>query len=492
MIDDLTKANTPQLVPDSQFPEDALKRTVQEQPKPVEGATGGWFTLTLASAADAITAWGRDVRRRDRQLADFWPTEPYLAGTMASISFRNSTLDWEIKGGSDRVIEAVTNMLNSAVAGDTFGWVPFIERISQDLYGRDNGAFIEIIRDPGLSERFQNENAPCVGIAHLDSLQCQRTGNIETPVLYTDRDGGVHKLKWYQVIPLVDYPSSIEKMNGVGYSAVTRALRLAQIMRSIFLFKDEKISGRHIKSIHFVSGVSRTEIADEVKRVQAAANNEGMVLFTQPAVLASLDPEKPVSTATIDMASLPEGFSLDEEMKWYVSGLALGFGVDYQEIAPLPSGNIGSASQSMILHRKGSGKNPAKFMRRTCETFKNYGVLPRGCTMQFNDKNEQEELERQEVRTGAQEELAIAVNSHQLSPEAAARIMVRRGLWDEKDVVGLEEFWKQFEKNPEGTGQPVGDRGGNTIREDAGRQDKGKKKPNAGAALRKFRERFGL
>jgi hypothetical protein len=446
------------------------------------------FTWNIASAADSITQWGRNVLWRDRQLRDFWPTESYLAGAVVSQSFRNAALDWEIRGPT-RLAQAVTDMLNSAIAGESFGWTTYMKKFSQDMFTQDNGTFTEVIRDPGTdaNSRFKDENAPVLGIAHLDANQCARTGDPEYPVLYTDRNEKVHKMAWYSVIPFSDYPSSIERMNGVGYCAVSRTLRLAQIMRSIMIFKDEKISGRMYKQIHFVSGVSRQDIKDEMVRGQEEANNQGTIRFILPAILASLDPEKPVSTATIDLANLPDGFDMDVEMRWYISGLALDFGVDYQEFAPLPGGNIGSSQQSMILHRKSSGKGPAVFMRTLTESYRNYGVLPRGCSMRFNDKDEQEELERQEVRTKAMEEMAIAINSHALTPEAAARDMIRRGIWDEETIKDIpEEFWKQFEKQPENPKQPVGSRGGNTIVEDTGRQETGKPNLTVGDRLRKM------
>jgi hypothetical protein len=488
----MEKANTPQLVPEDQFPQDALKESVQVWPEQsgIGGGGGLMFTWNIASAADSILQWGRNVMARDRQLRDFWPTESYLAGAVASVSFRNSTLDWEIRHSSDKVAQAVTDMLTAAIAGDTFGWVQFMEKFSQDLYTTDNGAFVEIIRDPGLSDRFKDERAPVIGIAHLDSNQCLRTGIPDTPVLYIDREGKSHKLKWWQVIAFSDYPSAIEKMNGVGYCAVTRALRMAQIARSLAIFKDEKISGRHFKQIHFVSGVGRQDIKDEMARGQEEANNAGMIRFIMPAILASLDPEKPVSTATIDLAALPDGFDFDEDMKWYISSLALAFGVDYQEFAPLPGGGIGSASQSMILHRKSSGKSPAVFMRKIQEAFKNYGILPRGASMRFNDKDEQEALEKQEVRTSAMEEMAIATRSGILTPDAARKDLVARGIYDEKTVAGIAEDYGNDIVAP--SKDPIGQTGGNTIREDAGRQKTGKPNQTSGGRLRKVKELLGI
>lgn len=280
-----------------------------------------------------------------------------------------------------------------------------------------------------------------------------------------DRNSVRHKLRWYEVIPFADHPSAIETMNGVGYCAITRVLRMAQIAKSLAIFKDEKIGGRHFKQIHFVSGVSRQEIKDEMKRGQEEANNSGLIRFIMPAIMASLDPEKPVSTATIDLASLPDGFDFDTDMKWYISSLALGFGVDYQEFAPLPSGNMGSGQQSMVLHRKSSGKGPAVFMRMIADAFRNYGVLPRGCQMRFNDKDEQEELERQTVRSKALEEYAIAIRNYVLTPEAARNDLVRRGIYDEETISGIPEEYglTQLSGGGQGGKNPVGQIGGNTM-----------------------------
>lgn len=481
--------NVPRLSPENQFPEEAIQQSVQVQPKPDQsamwsGSIADYLVIGLSSVADQITPWGRNVRMRDRQLREFWPTESYLAGAMVNVSMRNIAFDWEIQGPNQSVIDAVTDTLRSAMAGDSFGWVAYMGKLSEDLYAQDNGAFTELIRDPTIdaTSHFKGPMAPVIGIAHLDAGQCRRTGNAETPVLYEDRDGVLHKLKWYQVIPMSDYPSSVERMNGVGYCAVTRALRLAQIMKSIAVFKDEKISGRHFKAIHLVGGVSRTELDDATKRGQEQADNKGLTRYMDPIVLASLDPEKPVSVATLDFASLPDGFDYDQEMQWYIAGLALDFGVDYQEFAPLPGGNIGSSAQSTILHKKSSGKGPRVFMRTLIEAFTNYGVVPRGYKMVFNDRNEQEELEKQEIRTKATEEAVMAVRAGILTPEAARQDLVRRGIYTRETVEGIEAHYGNDIVQPK---QNVGDIGGSTVGEDAKRVPTGKPNESGSGRLTK-------
>lgn len=474
-------ARTPALVPDPQFPGDALQQSVQVPGR--NDVPSMVFTWQIASAADSITPWGRNVSGRDRQLRDFWPTESFLAGALANVSFRNAAYEWEIRGNSTTVETLLTEMLEAAIAGDSFGWSSFIMKFSEDLYSQDNGGFIELIRDPGqdAGSRFREEKAPVLGIAHLDSNQCQRTGNPEFPVIYTDRNGKTHKLPWYQVIPFSDYPSAIERMNGVGYCAITRALRLSQIMRSICIFKDEKISGRQYKALHMVSGVSRQDIKDILTRGKEDADNSGLIRYIEPAILASLDPEKSVSVATIDLANLPDGFNFDEEMKWYISGLALSFGVDYQDFAPLPGGAIGSSSQSIMLNRKSAGKGPAMFMK-IAKAFKNYGVLPRGYDMIFEDRDEQRELDKATLRKTFQEEMALALRNGYLTPDAARKIGIQRGFYTETELAGIPEDYGKDLLLPK---QNFGDTGGNTISEDASRTRSGPPEPNSGAGLRK-------
>lgn len=491
MIDDINKANTPRLAPENQFPIPAITESVQVQPTPSGVGGGGFFTINLASAADMITPWGKNTKRRDEQLREFLPTEPYLAGAHANVCFRNSVFDWEIQGKSEKIIQAVTDMLMTAIAGDMIGWVPFAQKFSNDLYGQDNGAFIEPIRDPSLdaASKFKGSMAPVIGIAHLDSGACIRTGNIETPVLYTDLNGGQHKLQWYEVIPFSDFPSPIQKMNGVGICAESRILRIAQIMRSIAIFKDENVSGRNVKNIEIIGGVSTTQINDAVKRTIEQADNRGQMRFIEHVILASLDPEKPVSHVQVPLASLPEGFDFDAEMQWFIAGLALGYATDYQEFAPLNGGNIGSGSQSNMLNRKTSGKGPRAWMDMLSNAFKYYGVLPDGYKMVFNDKNQQDEMEKQEVRTAAAEEAAIIVNSKIFPPEVMAKSLVARGIYSQADIDNTPEKWWELAMagaSNESNGQPVGARGGNTVAEDAARTDSGKPKPKAGDRLRKL------
>lgn len=455
------------------FPADALDLTTMKFPKAEEQHLESTLILDLFSVGQRIAPWGTGYKIRDRQLRDFWPTEPYLAGSIFSVAIRNANYEWEIKGPDEKVVNALTDMLNGSITNMNFGWQEFMKATTQEQLSQDNGFFWELIRDPGIdvASRFKDENAPVIGLAHLDSNRCSRTGNPEIPVIYTDREERPHKMKWWEIVPMADFSSPIQKMNGIGWSAVSRILKMAQIIHSVETYTDEKISGRHFKQIHFVSGVSRMEIEDIKKTDEEHANNEGLSRYIQPAIYASLDPEKPITTASIDLAALPDNFDFDELMRWYIANIALNVGGDYQDLAPLPSGNIGSASQSEMLSRKSQGKGPANFMEMVENLMRDYGIIPRPYEFKFKVKDLAQESDEAEMKAKIIEGLVMLRRADGINGKTLRAALKKLEVLDE-NILDLtpEDFGNESSLNK--TENMLGQVGDSTIGEDARRTEK--------------------
>ncbi|MDP2663733.1 MAG: hypothetical protein Q8R28_23705, partial [Dehalococcoidia bacterium] len=298
---------------------------------PDADATLGYFVMNLAGIGDTIPAWGVNPVQRDRELRAFYPSEPWLASTVASLAGRNAAFSWTVEGGS-RTASAVQDMLHNADYGK--GWIRFVHKLSIDLMTQDNGAFIEIIRAG------ESESAPVIGIAHLDAGRCTRTGNPFTPVIYTDQQGQVHRLAWYQVVDLTDAPSPVETMNGMQHCAVSRVLLAAQVLRDVLQRDHEKLTGRFAGALHLVSGVNQKMLDDVFARHNAQADKRGLTRYVQPIIAGTLDPNAKIAVETIELSSLPEGYDEEKKLKWYIAVLALGFQVEYQDLAPLPGGGL--------------------------------------------------------------------------------------------------------------------------------------------------------
>ncbi len=383
------------------------------------------LVLSMASVADDIVPWGNNPKIRDQQLRNFWPTEPVFSSALYNITGRNAAFSWTLEG-PPTTVSTVQQIFHEADFGE--GWLSFINKVGIDLFTQDNGAFIEIIRatDSPLS--------PVIGIAHLDAGSCLRTADPETPLIFTDRRGVMHRMKWYQVIRWAEWPSPIQQMNGVGYAALTRCLRAAQVLRDISVYHREKVGGDTANAIHLVSGMSTQLITDAMADHKNQQAQRGMTRYIAPLVLASVDPTATVSHAQIDLKSLPDGFDPEVAMRWYINQLAMAFGADYQDFAPLPGRALGSGSQSLILHMKSRGKGPALFMKAMEHKFNFHGVMPRNVVFRYDEQDLEEDKEQADLSFTRAQTRQIYLTAGALSVRAVQQQMLDQG------EISQEEF----------------------------------------------------
>jgi hypothetical protein len=390
--------------------------SVQTHPDAQNGGIWQLFT-SFAKAADGITPWGQNPLKRDQELREFYKSESWLASTVSSLAARNGAFSWTLEG-PPRTCGQWQDRLHQSNFGK--GWVHLMQQVSIDLMTVDNGAFAEVIRQG------QSMNAPVLGLAHLDAGRCQRTGNLEYPVVYRDRENNEHKLAAYQVIDFTDCPSTEETMNGVGLCAVSRALTYAQILRDVAIYHLEKISGRNPAALHIVGGVNTQQITDVLTKAAQNADDKMQLRWQLPAVMGTIDPTAKVDIATILLKALPDGFSMEEWMKWFIALMALAFGCEYQDLAPLPGGGLGTSQQSTVLHMKAKGKGPELF-RKLIEHKLNFYVLPENVTFKFTE----EDFEAQQVQAGVRktraETRAARIASGEITPEVARQIAQDEG-----------------------------------------------------------------
>lgn len=367
------------------------------QPSP-DAANGGWYggwpggvlTLSLAHEADEIPAWGTDYRARDRKLRELWPTEPTLAGALATLAARNAAMGI-VLDGPDRSVNACWDLLHGADKGA--GIAPLVTKLSFDIYTQDNCAYLGIAREKTITGRkamdLYDAGKPLpavVGLEHLDASNCIRTGDPLEPVLYIDSlTGGQHLLPWHMVHVLAEMPSPVWATRGLQYSALTRVLKAAQFMRDVTIYRREKVSGRNPSQIQIVGGPSNQAIEDAKALARERGDNRGFLRYMEPLIIASLDPTRPVSVETLEWASLPEGFDYDTELKNYITILALGLLEDYQTFAPLTGGALGAGQQSVTLERKGRGKGPGLWRKLFSHMMNFYGILPRNVEFSFDE-----------------------------------------------------------------------------------------------------------
>lgn len=409
--------------------EEALRRSIVETATtPTIPPVDQGFVLFVAQQADGFVQWGRAPKLRDKQLRQFIPTENWFASALASVVSRNVTFSWKLEG-DDALVKASQQMLLNADRGQ--GWDSLWSKVSYDLYTQDNGAFVEFIRAG------EGPAAPVVNIAHLDADRCYQTGDPEKPVIYQDRLGKLHLLDWWNVYQFLELPSAYESVHAgvfyrLQYSAATRLLRAAQVLRNVSTYQDEKTAGRFVRAIHILRGVGAQQIQDAIARQTLQADQAGLREYLQPLFVSSVDPKAEVDVKTVEMASLPDGFKFEEMMKWYIAALALAFLVDYQEFAPLPGGGLGTSNQSQVLHMKSRGKGPGLYQKLVAHMLNFSGALPANVTFSWDEQDIDADKAQAELQKLHAEEREIRVHTGELDEQAARSVAVAQGDLDQE------------------------------------------------------------
>lgn len=396
---------------------------IEPEPVPlVSGApaTGGletslmWF---VARVADEISPWGSAPKTRDAQLRAFFPNESYFLSALGTVVARNIGFSWQLTG-SEAAIVPMREVFENADGGK--GWENLLAKVSIDLYTQDSGAFMEVVRAG------DKPTDRLIGLNHLPASRCWHTGNPQFPVLYQDRLNVWHRLAWHQVCTLAEMPAPVERPYGLQLCALTRLLRAAQVIRNVTIYKEEKTGGRFARALHIVQGLTSTQISDALAKVQANADNKGLLRYIEPMIVPVTKPDANVKLETLELASMPEGWDEEKGLKMYLVIVAMAFLSDYQDFAPLPGGNLGTSTQSEVLHLKSRGKGPAIFRKLLSHALNNQ-ILPRVVHFGFEEQDLAAEKDEAEIQKLRAETRKFQIDSGELSPEAARQVALDRG-----------------------------------------------------------------
>lgn len=375
----------------------ATAQTATIQALPDASKNGGMTSLvtdfwSLETARSGILApWGS--RTRERQLLDYYrhPYNTLVQGAFQGLIKKVKNTPWEITGGKTRTTY-FSNLLREAQFGR--GWGDFLSRVILDYLRHDVGAFIEVIA-PGNPKR--EPTGRVLGLAHLDSMRCYLTGDPEFPVLYLAMDGKYHLLHYSRVLHLVDMPDGDEEYRDYGLCALSRAIAVVERQLLMTRYIRTKLDDLPPPGIVVGSNLNQSELQRSMRRFTEDMQQDTPPVYGRTMWLFGMNPQETAELNMVTFSQPPEGFDYEKYMGIDINQLALAIGVDRQELWELSGANIGSATQSEILHAKSQGKAYGDLLTML-ERLMNR-LLPMDLDFQWKVKDPQEQ---QNTATNAQ------------------------------------------------------------------------------------------
>lgn len=351
---------------------------------------------------------------RDQVLLNTITAESLWASAVSIACTKVASSSWEIEGEIARRVKRSHELLQNIDLQR--GWTHFISKHMQDYLCTDNGAFIEIVRASSAL------GSQILGVVHLDSTRCTRTGDPEIPVIYRDLQGSSHELKRHEVIDVTDMPDARESFFGVGHCAASRAYLHIIKMASIETYVYEKVTGRKIKEVHFVSGINDKQIQNFVNAAEGQADAKGLVAY-MGAVMVPVPGDRAPETARIPLAEFPDGFNRKEEFDIAILAYADAIGLDPQDLQPLTGRPLGTAMQAEVLSEKAAGKGLAAWKSAFTHAM-NLWVLPDMTTMIFVEKDWRDKQSEAKFNQTTEQYVSESVVNGILTPSQGLQALV--------------------------------------------------------------------
>jgi len=302
--------------------------------------------------------------------------EPYWANAVSIAGAKESAKSFELTGDIPRRVQQAHQML---IQWGGNGYVQSQKLGVMDYLTTNNGEFWEIVRQSSAA------GSRIVGLVHLDSLRCRRTGDPDMPVIYYDLRGRPHELRDYQVVSLVDMPDPSYPIEGIGHCAAERVYPIIYKLSGMITADNERIIGAGAHQLAVITGASPAQIAGVMITAKAEAQAKGMVNY-QGTVIAGIQGDAPIDIKTLQLRGLPDNYNYKEQIDLAHLAYANSIGLVLTDLQPLSGQGLGTGTQAIVVEEKSQGRTLASRDKELTHLF-NEWVMPDAVTFAFGEKD---------------------------------------------------------------------------------------------------------
>lgn len=347
----------------------------------------GTFGMLYAHEDAYIAPWGTWQRQHELRRLAYNMHNTLVVGALTNLIRRIKQVPWELVGGRNLTLR-YQSILQNAEYGQ--GWDAFLSRVLFDFLTLDHGAFVQVV---GVGAADTPLTGAALGITALDGLRCYPTGNDEYPVYYQSaRTGKLHKLHYTRVYRLVDQPSPDPDYRGMGLSAMSRSLAIAEREGLVSRYIGQSLNDMPTKGMLAISGLRNQQFSDVMDRYEQSRQAKHQDVFRNLVRFDSVDPENPISIEYVPFSTDPAGFDWIKYTENDVYQLALAIGDDPTEIWPLMGQGLGTGTQSKVLNAKGKARIFGDILTML-ERMLNIAILPRSLEFKFKPKDTEQAKE---------------------------------------------------------------------------------------------------
>lgn len=321
-----------------------------------------------------------DNRTRDEWLMTISRAEPHLSSVLSTAIILDANRQHRLIGGRNQVKRFVDKFKNF---DNGLGFRTLQELSATNFYATDLGSIVEIETD--------GKNGPLESLYHTDSTR-YRLG--KKRVVKYDSDDGVKIWPSDMFYRLASQRSTQDKYNLLGYSSVSRCIKLAQIMIAVVEHNLEKLGHIAPKGILFIQAEDLTQEAwDEAMQAREMVYVTGTGNKYYDDVMTIVD--RAAKGELLALSELPERFDPFQFTDYMMKGYALAFGRPVRAFWSLNSGNFGGGTETKVQAEQATYGGAAEFILASQEQIQ--WLLPDSLIFEYEVEDTSGELQRAQV-----------------------------------------------------------------------------------------------
>jgi len=272
------------------------------------------------------------------------------------------------------------------------------------------------------------------GIALLDPFYCFPTGNPTWPVIYWDaprfkhhanyRSGVYRWLHHERVCYTVDTPLSRHRLPGVGECAADRAISIMYENIYSSAYVGESLDDRPQPGIYHLHNIDMASWNAAWEIYRNRIYNDALDEKGRNIDVRSIQTDAPSKIELLQFAAAPDKFDYAAYTNLQAKATAAALGVDVQEIWEITgSQQLGTATQSEVLARKGEGKTEADIYAALERMTVQMNLLPAGYNLEFEFKDQEKDQIQAQIAAQYQSSVTQSVASGIVTAEQGRRYL---------------------------------------------------------------------
>lgn len=358
-----------------------------------------------------------DSRELDSWLRMIYKEEPHLSGVVSTAVSLDQNRGFKLVGGRNQVVRfsKVFSELDNGL-----GWREHKAMGSQDYYVCNQGQVVEV--------ETLGKNGPLTSLYHVDAT---KTFNINTQQI--EYNGKVWQPDWFYKI--CSMPSPDEKFNRLGYSAVFRCLKIAQIMIAVIQHDLEKLGTLAPRGLLLLESENLTgDMWDSAmeQHEQVTIGKTGNEYFDNIIVLV----DRQIKGNLLPFSSLPDNFDVFQFTDYMMKAYALCFNRDVRAFWSVNSGSFGGGREAELQYERATYGGIVDYAKSDQEAIQR--LLPPTLLFQYEVDDTNGKMLKAQL-SQAWVDVGLSMKNLGLSEEAVLSMLVKEQIIDPDWTEQIEE-----------------------------------------------------